>query len=74
MFGLQVLYPLHTAAAGFPAGVTEFLQHLGHNVSTLPKDDTLGVVQGVLVDASGTVTAHSDSRKQGRAVVVDVGS
>ena len=58
----------HTTSVGFPDEIVQFLRDKGHVVNET--DSILGVVQGVLRDSTGSVTAHSDSRKQGHSTVV----
>ena len=53
----------------FPDSIVQFLRTRGHKV--VPDDD-FAVVQGVMVADGGSVTAHSDSRKTGRATVISI--
>ena len=58
----------HTRIEGFPDDIIAYLESKGHNVTTGDMD--YAVVQGVNVNELGVVSAHSDSRKHGRAVVL----
>lgn len=52
----------------FPEATLEFLESKGHTVLL---SHSKAEVQGVVMDADGQVTAHSDSRKSGRAIIVE---
>lgn len=54
-------------AEGIPNDIMAYLQGKGFTFTTV---DVLAVVQGILRDSNGNVTAHSDSRKQGQATVL----
>lgn len=59
-----------TLIAGFPESISGFLVSRGH-VINCDNPGSYAAVQSVSRSEEGTVTAHSDSRKQGRASVVD---
>lgn len=46
----------------------DFLITRGHEIEVATD---FAVIQGVLLDDAGHVTAHADSRKQGQAVIVN---
>ena len=46
-----------------------FLRSIGHVTQT---DDSFAVVQQIMVDQNGNVTAHSDSRKNGQSFVTNI--
>eukprot|EP00731_Ephydatia_muelleri_P010696 Em0005g1282a len=52
---------------GFPSDIVAYLQGKGF---TSYSSESQAVVQGILRDSGGNVTAHSDSRKQGWATVL----
>lgn len=52
--------------ADFPQGILDYLRGKGHEEKV---SNSYAVVQGIVV-AKGHVTAHADSRKQGKAVIV----
>ena len=56
-----------TLAGGFQNELKMFLQGKGFSFTT---NESLAVVQGILRDSNGNVTAHSDSRKEGQATVL----
>ncbi len=56
-------------SANFPQDVLDYLRDKGHNER---RSTSYAVVQGVRVDREGQLTAHADSRKQGKAVIVKV--
>ena len=55
-------HPSHLShtAEGYPTTVSSYLRSIGHNVVT---NSGFAVVQGILQQANGNITAHSDSRK-----------
>ena len=73
-FSVDPLVPcIHTHACthteGFPNDVIASLESKGHRVT---KSSNHAVVQGIHVNEEGVVSAHSDSRKQGQAVVLNI--
>lgn len=58
------------SADGFPNATAEYLEGLGHVIQS--RDRSFAVVQGVMVDQTGNVTAHADGRKTSHAVVTTV--
>ena len=55
--------------AGFPKDILTYLEQKGHEIR--PRLSS-AVVQGVVVGEDGQVMAHADSRKKGKAVIVNV--
>ena len=54
--------------AGFPESTLKYLEGKGHVIGNAALK---AEVQGIVKDDKGLVTAHSDSRKSGRAIIVE---
>ena len=67
-FGLGVGFMHCVLTEGFSEDILAFLDTRGHKED---HSNSSAVIQGVYINRNGAVTAHSDSRKQGLAVIVN---